>query len=276
VLLNTVPTYNLTSNAISVGIVVKPIESVSLFANRNTTGGTMPGSLSAGAVSPTLRLAQGSQKEFGVKTTQLGGRFTASLAYFDIKQSNYAVTNSLYYELVAQGRYAEAAALPPLYLDINSKGWEFETSFAVDENLTILGNFTNYRVRQPGTDARVRGVADRTYAVYADYGFTSGPLKGFGVNVGVDFRDKAAGDNVTGYTTNRFLPDGTIVGKQPTFMIPERTLVNLGFSYKAQAWTARVQIANLFNEKYLQSATGRSNVIVGEAINLKGSFTYNF
>ncbi|HLP03175.1 MAG TPA: TonB-dependent receptor plug domain-containing protein [Opitutaceae bacterium] len=275
-LLNTVPTYNLTSNAVSVGLVVKPIESVSLFANRNTTGGTMPGSLSAGAVAPSLKLAQGSQREYGVKTTQLGGRLTASLAYFDIKQSNYAVTNSLYYELVAQGRYAEAAALPPLYLDINSKGWEFETSFAVNENLTFLGNFTNYRVRQPGTDARVRGVADRTWAVYADYNFTSGPLKGFGVNIGVDFRDKAAGDNVTGYTTNRYLPDGTIMGKQPTFMLPDRTLVNLGFAYKAKEWTARVQIANLFNEEYLQSATSRSNVIVGEPISVKGSFTYNF
>ncbi len=275
-LLDTVPTYNLTSNAVSVGVVVKPIKSVSIFANRNTTGGAMPGSLGAGTYAPNLRLAQGSQKEVGVKTTQLNGRLTASLAYFDIAQSNYAVTNSLYYELVAQGKTAEAAALPPLYLNIKSKGWEFETSYAVNENLTFMGNFTNYRVRQPGTEARVRGVADRTWAVYADYGFTSGPLKGFGVNVGVDFRDEAAGDNVTGYTTNRFLPDGTIVGKQPTFMIPRRTLVNLGFSYKAQAWTARLQIANLLDEDYLQSATNRSNVIVGEPISVKGSFTYNF
>lgn len=273
---NLYPKYNLVSNAVSVGLVVKPIESVSLFANRNTTGGAMPGSLSAGNNAPTLRLAQGSQKEFGVKTTQLGGRLTASLAYFDIKQSNYAVTNSLYYELVAQGKTAEAAALPPLYLDINSKGWEFETSYAVNANLTFLGNFTNYRVRQPGTDARVRGVADRTWAVYADYSFTAGPLKGFGMNVGVDFRDEAAGDNVTGYTTNRYLPDGTIVGKQPTFMLPDRTLVNLGFTYKAKEWTARIQVSNLLDKKYLQSATNRSNVVVGEPISVKGSFTYNF
>lgn len=275
-LLNTVPTYNLTSNAVSVGIVVKPIKSVSLFANRNTTGGAMPGSLGAGTYAPTLRLAQGSQKEIGVKTTQLEGRLTASFAFFDIAQSNYAVTNSLYYELVAQGRGAEAAALPPLYLDIKSKGWEFETSYAVNKNLIILGNITDYEVRQPGTMARVRGVADRTWAVYADYGFTAGPLKGFGVNVGVDFRDEAAGDNVSGYTTNRFLPDGTIVGRQATFMLPQRTLVNLGVSYKAERWTARVQIANLFDEKYLQSATNRSNVVVGEPTSVKGSFTWNF
>ncbi len=273
---DTVPTYNLTSNAVSVGVVVKPIKSVSIFANRNTTGGAMPGSLGAGTYAQSLRLAQGSQKEIGVKTTQLKGRLTASFAFFDIAQSNYAVTNSLYYELVAQGKTAEAAALPPLYLNIKSKGWEFETSYAVNQNLTILGNFTDYEVRQPGTNARVRGVADRTWALYADYGFTSGPLKGFGVNVGVDFRDEAAGDNVTGYTTNRFLPDGTIVGKQPTFMLPQRTLVNLGVSYKAERWTARVQIANLLDEEYLQSATSRSNVIVGEPTSVKGSFTWNF
>lgn len=275
-LLNTVPTYTMASNAVSVGVVVKPIKSVSLFASRNTTGGSMPGSLGAGTYAPTLRLAQGSQREIGVKTTQLNGRLTASFAFFDIAQSNYAVTNSLYYELVAQGRTAEAAALPPLYLNIKSKGWEFETSYAVNRNLTIMGNFTDYEVRQPGTNARVRGVSDRTWAVYADYGFTTGPLKGFGVNVGVDFRGEAAGDNVSGYTTNRFLPDGTIVGKQPTFMIPPRTLVNLGFSYKAERWTARVQIANLFDKVYLQSAASRSNVVVGEPLSVKSSFTYNF
>ena len=46
-----------------------------------------------------------------MKTTQLKGRLTASWAFFDIAQSNYPVTNSQYYELVAQGKYAEAEQL---------------------------------------------------------------------------------------------------------------------------------------------------------------------
>jgi len=270
------PRYDLTDNATSFGVVVKPIESVSLFFNRNTTGGTMPGSLQAGNVSPTIRLAQGSQKEYGVKTTQLNGRLTASLAYFDIAQQNYAVTNSEYYNLVAQGKLAEAAALPPLYLNLKSRGWEFETSYAITENLMIMGNYTNYQVRQPFTNVRVRGVPDRAYALYADYGFSEGVLKGFGVNLGVDYKDEVAGDNATGYTTSRLLPNGTMVAKQPQFMVDERVLVNLGFSYKHDKWVLRMQIANLFDEDYVLAAGSRGSVVIGEPRSVKGSFTWNF
>jgi iron complex outermembrane receptor protein len=275
-LLTNNPRYDLTDNATSFGMVVKPIQSVSLFFNRNTTGGTMPGSLQAGNVSPTIRLAQGSQKEYGVKTTQLNGRLTASLAYFDIAQQNYAVTNSEYYNLVAQGKLAEAAALPPLYLNLKSRGWEFETSYAITANLMIMGNYTNYQVRQPFTNVRVRGVPDRAYALYADYNFSDGVLKGFGVNVGIDYKDKCAGDNATGYTTSRLLPNGTMVAKQPQFMVDERVLVNLGFSYKHDNWVLRMQIANLLDEDYVLAAGSRSSVVIGEPINVKGSFTWNF
>ena len=275
-LLTNYPEYDLTDNATSFGVVLKPIQSVSLFFNRNTTGGTMPGSINAGNVSPTIRLAQGSQKEYGIKTTQLNGRLTASLAYFDIAQNNYAVTNSEYYNLVAQGKLAEAAALPPLYLDLKSRGWEFETSYAINENLMIMGNYTNYQIRQPFTNVRVRGVSDRAYALYADYNFTDGLLKGFGVNVGIDYKDKCAGDNATGYTTTRLLPNGTMVAKQPSFMIDERVLVNLGFSYKKDNWVLRLQVANLFDEDYVQAATSRANLVIGDPRSLKGSFTWNF
>ncbi len=275
-LLLTAPEYTLTDNATSFGVVVKPVESVSLFFNRNTTGGTMPGSLGAGAVSPTIRLAQGSQQEFGAKTTQLNGRLTASVAYFDIAQNNYAVTNSEYYSLVAQGRLAEAAALPPLYLDLKSRGWEFETSYVISANLMVMANYTNYQVRQPFTNVRVRGVPDRAYAFFADYHFTDGALKGFGVNIGIDYKDQVAGDNATGYTTSRLLPNGKMVAKQPSFMIADRTLVNLGLVYRAERWSVRFQIANLFNKDYVQAAASRGNVVIGEPINVKGSFTYTF
>jgi iron complex outermembrane receptor protein len=222
------------------------------------------------------RLAQGSQKEYGVKTTQLNGRLTASLAYFDIAQSNYAVTNSEYYNLVAQGKLAEAAALPPLYLNLKSRGWEFETSYAINENLMIMGNYTNYQVRQPFTNVRVRGVPDRAYALYADYNFTQGVLRASDIKHRRRLHGQCAGDNATGYTTSRLLPNGTMVAKQPTFMVDERVLVNLGFSYKHDNWVLRMQIANLLDEDYVLAAGSRSSVVIGEPRNVKGSFTWNF
>jgi iron complex outermembrane receptor protein len=274
---STVPSYNLSDTATSFGVVVKPIKSVSVFYGRNTTGGTMPGSLGAGANPSTLKLAEGSQNEYGVKTTQLNGAFTASFSYFDIVQSNYAVPNSEYYNLVAQGKFAEAAALQnPLYLDLTSKGWEIEATYSIGKNLSLLGNYTKYKMRQPITEVRLRAVPDQAGGFYADYRFTEGALNRFSVNVGVDYKGEAAGDGVSGYTTSRLLPNGTLVPVQPSFMVAARTLVNLGVAYRADSWTARLQVNNLLDKDYILAAGSRTSVVVGDPMNVKASFTYNF
>lgn len=272
------PSYDMTTNATSFGIVIKPIKPVSLFYSRNTTGGSMPGSLNAGVTDPNSKIAQGGQKEFGIKTSLMDGRLTASFAHFDIAQKNYAVTNSLYYSLVAQGRLAEANALPQaLYVDLNSKGWEFESTYSVSKNLMLLGNVTSYKVRQPITDVRLRGVPDRAFGLYGDYHFTEGVLKGFGVNLGVDYKSDVAGENATGYTTGtRPLPDGSFVPIQPSFIVAARTLTNLGFSYKYGVWSASVTIMNLMDKDYILSAGSRTAVVVGTPRTWKSTVSYAF
>jgi iron complex outermembrane receptor protein len=275
--LPTAPDYNLTCNATSFGLVVKPVKEVSVFYSRNTTGGAMPGSLNAGVTDPAARLAEGGQKEYGVKTELLGGKLTASAAYFDIGQSNYAVTNSEYYSLVAAGKLAEAAALPQaLYMNLKSKGWEFEGTWAVNKNFTILGNYTSVKIRQPITDVRLRGVPDRSWGLFADYRFTEGALTGFGVNLGVDSKTDVAGENATGYTTTRPLPNGTFVPNQPSFLVDGRTVANLSFTYRQKNWSASVTIMNALDEDYILAAGSRTSVVVGTPRNWKSSITYKF
>lgn len=294
------PSYNLQTNAKTVGIVVKPIKEVSLFASRNTTGGTMPGELSPGtylentttfgpdayhASATTVqafRPTSGGQDEFGAKTSLLGGAFTASVAYFKISQRNYPVPNSDYYTLVAQGNQAAANALPnPIYLDLNAKGWEFESTYSFNKNLTILGNYTSMKERQPITDVRVRAVPDKAGAVYLDYRFTDGVLKNFGVNVGADYKSDVAGENVSALTTSNPIKTvtGQVIGfvpKQPSFLVAGRTIVNLGFSYRQPSWTARLMITNLTDKDYILAAGSRTSAIEGDPRAWKMSFTYRF
>ncbi|MGA2444361.1 MAG: TonB-dependent receptor plug domain-containing protein [Opitutaceae bacterium] len=289
------PTYNLVTNAKSIGIVVKPIKQISLFASRNTTGGAMPGELSPGTyledtttfgpdanhASATKVLAfrpsSGGQDEFGVKTATLDGTFTASFAYFKISQQNYSVPNSEYYTLVAQGNSAAANLLQnPLYLDLNAKGWEFETTYSLGKNLSILGNYTSFKERQPITNVRVRAVPDHAGAIYLDYRFTDGVLKGFGANVGVDYKSDVAGENITGYTTTAPIQGVGFVPQQPSFLVAGRTLINVGFSYRQPAWTVRVMIANALDKEYILAAGSRTSAIVGDPRAWKVSLTYNF
>jgi iron complex outermembrane receptor protein len=238
----------------------------------------MPGSLNAGVTDPKLKLAQGFQKEYGVKTTQLDGRFTASFAWYQIAQKNTSVTNSEYYRLVSLGDMAAAAALPQfLLLDLTSKGWEFETTYSLAKNLTLVGNITSVKIRQPVTNVRVRGIPDKSYALYLDYRFTNGALKDWGWNVALDYKGDVAGENATGYTTTRPLPTGpAFVPVQPSFLVAGRTLVNAGITYRAGSWSGALTMLNALDKEYILAAGSRGAVTVGTPRDIKASVTYRF
>ena len=238
----------------------------------------MPGSLNAGVTDPNLKIAQGGQKEYGVKTSLLEGRLTGSFAYFDIAQKNTSVTNSEFFRLQSLGLFAEAALLPQaLFLDLTSKGWEFEGTYSVDKNLTLIGNFTSVKIRQPITEVRLRGVPDRSYAIYADYRFTDGPAKGWGVNAGLDYKDDVAGENASGFTTTRALPGArAFVPVQPSFLVEGRLLTNLGITYRQGQWSAAVTVLNALNNEYIQAAGSRGAVTVGTPRNWSSTLTYKF
>ena len=284
-------TLGITSTAKSYGVVVRPITPLSLYYSHNSSGATMPGSLQAGNANlastalPAYKPSEGDQDEFGVKASLLHDTLTFSVAHFNITQTNYAVPNSEYYILVAQGNQAAANLLPTsTFLDVISKGWEVEGSYAVNKNLTIIGNLSSYKYRQP-TGVRIRAVPDHIWAAFANYNFTDGALSGFGVSVGVDSKSDMVGESVTALTTTKPLTGVTqtypgvapgFVPQQASYKYDGRTLVNLGFSYKTKAWTARLQVNNLFDKDYIQVGGSRTAIAVGNPREFRANFTYNF
>jgi iron complex outermembrane receptor protein len=281
------PEFGISSTATSYGITVKPVRQVGVFFSHNNSGASMPGSLQAGntALLPPFKPSSGSQDEYGVKTSLFHDTLTLSLAHFNISQSNYAVPNSEYYVLVSQGNQAAANALPTsTYLDVVSKGWEAEGSYALSRNLTLIGNLSNYTYRQP-TGVRIRAVPDHIAAIYGDYRFADGALKGFGFNVGVDYHSDEVGESVTALTTTKPLTGVTqafpsvapgFVPQQASYKVAGRTLVNAGLSYRTKDWTARLQLANAFNKDYIEASGSRTAAVEGDPRTIKASFTYSF
>jgi iron complex outermembrane receptor protein len=281
------PTMDISSTAKSYGLVVKPIKGISVFYSYNTSGASMPGSLQAGnpGIAPPFQPTDGNQKEYGVKTSLLQDTLTLSLAHFNIYQSNYAVPNSEYYTFIAQGNTAAAAALSTsTYLNVVSKGWEFEGSYVVNKNLTLIGNLSSFKYRQP-TGVRIRAVPDRLWAAFADYHFTEGALSGFGINLGIDSKSDMVGESVTALTTSKPLQGVTqaypgvaagFVPQQASYKYDGRTLVNLGISYKTKAWTARVQANNLLDKDYISVGGSRTAIAVGNPREVRATFTYSF
>ncbi len=282
---------NISSTATSYGIIVRPVKPLSVYFSHNSSGATMPGSLQAGNANlsstalPPYKPSEGTQDEFGVKGSFFKDKLTFSVAHFDIKQTNYAVPNSEYYVLVSQGNQAAANLLPTsTFLDVNSKGWEAEGSYAVNKNLTLIGNWSDYTYRQP-TGVRIRAVPDRIWAAFADYHFVDGALNGWGANVGVDSKSDMVGESVTALTTTKPLQGVTetypgvapgFVPQQASYKYDGRTLWNIGVYYKAKAWTARVQCNNVFDEDYIAVGGSRTAIAVGNPREFRGTFTYNF
>ena len=284
-------TLSISSTAKSYGVVVHPIKPVSLYYSHNTSGDTMPGSLQAGntnlsaTANPPYKPSNGTQDEFGVKGSFFKDTLAFTISHFDIKQTNYPVPNSEYYVLVSQGNQAAANLLPTsTFLDVNSKGWEAQGSYSVNKNLTLIGNFSTYTYRQP-TGVRIRAVPDRILAFFADYQFTEGALTGFGVSVGVDSKSDMVGESVTALTTSKPLAGVTtsypgvaagFVPQQASYKYDGRTLVNLGFSYRAKEWTARLQINNLFDKDFIAVGGSRTAIAVGNPREVRASITYKF
>ncbi len=284
-------TLDISSTAASYGVVVRPIKPLSLFFSHNSSGDTMPGSLQAANANlastalPAYKPSNGKQDEFGVKGSFLNDKLTFSIAHFNITQTNYAVPNSEYYVLVSQGNQAAANLLPTsTFLDVNSKGWEAEGTYSVNKNLTLIGNISSYKYRQP-TGVRIRAVPDHIWAAFADYRFTEGALNGFGVNIGVDGKSDMVGESVTALTTTKPLAGVTqsypgvaagFVPQQASYKYDGRVLVNLGVSYKTKIWTARLQVNNLLDKDYIAVGGSRTAIAVGTPRELRGTFTYNF
>ncbi len=279
-------TLEISTTAKSYGVVVKPIKEVAFFYSKNDSGSTMPGSLQAGnpGLLPPFKPSAGTQNEYGVKGSFLKDTLTFSFAKFDISQTNYPVPNSEYYTLVAQGNQAAANLLSTsVFLDVNSKGWEFEGSYALSKNLTVIGNLSKFQYRQPN-GVRIRAVPDNIAGLYADYRFSEGPLSGFGINIGMDHKSDMVGESVTALTTTKPLTGVGSFPNTPAGFVPSvatykyngRTLINLGFSYRAKDWTARVQIENVADKDYIKAGGSRTAIVVGDPRYVKGSITYRF
>lgn len=263
----TVVTPSLSNDTTDVnwGIVAKPVEHFSVFYGYNRTGGALPTSILAGSVAPDFNVQVGTQKEFGVKTSLLEGRLTASASYFDISQSNFQVPNSQ--------RVIDPSLPPFVFLDLESKGWEVEMIYEIMPGLTFLGNYTSFEMRDP-LDIKQRAVPDDAGAFFLDYRFGDGPLEGLGINLGVSYKGRSPGDTAGGFTAAS-TPSNEIVN-QPSFFLESYTNVDLGFSYRRDNWTARVTVRNLTDNDHVQAALNRAQLFPADPRHFAAEFTYQF
>ena len=217
-------------------------------------------------------LTSSKQKEYGARFKVLENKIYFTVSHFDIQQDNFSVPNPA--NLTTP---PPSPLLPSLFSDRKAKGWEYELRANPTKNLSIIGNYTSFKNRDPN-NVEIRGTAEKSGAVLVSYAFdkeSTPALDGFRAAVGVDFIGDRPGDAASGLTAAS--TPTNVIPNLPTFYLGARTLVNLTLAYNSkQNWSVQMNVDNVFNKEYLMASINRSLVYVGTPTNVRVSFNKKF
>ncbi|MEM6839812.1 MAG: TonB-dependent siderophore receptor [Cyanobacteria bacterium P01_C01_bin.120] len=233
-----------------VGLVYQPIEEVSLYGSYSTsflpnTATTVEGEL--------IKPERGEQFEIGARAELLEGRLTANLALFDITKENVATADPDNFGFsIATGEQRSRG----VELDIAGEilpGWNIIANYAYTDAEITSDNSEN-------EGNRLSGVPENNVNLWTTYDIQNGPLEGLGFGLGVNYVSERFGDVANSFTADEYF------------------LTNAAISYKRDNWRAALNIRNLFDVDYIESA-GRTRTIgigPGEPFTLIGSFSIEF
>ena len=250
-----------------VGLVYQPLPWLSFYANYTTSFGLNNGLdvMTHAALPPE----KGLQWEGGVKTEFFDKRLSATMAFYDITKTNVPISVPGPMGVL----FSEVAGA------VESKGVEFDVTGRVNENWSLIANFSHDDVRikegssfNPAdpTDTinetfiagnRFPGVPANAGNLWAKYD-ALGDFTGLSVAGGLNVIGSMQGDNAN------------------SVLLPQYTLLNAMISYRFP-WqgakiTAQLNVNNITNVTYYPTATSRVNIVVGAPRAILGSLRVEF
>ncbi|MEG5235106.1 TonB-dependent receptor [Microcoleus sp. AT9b-C3] len=234
-----------------VGIVYQPIPELSLYASYSRSFNPGSATTSGGGL---IEPETGSGYEVGVKAELLDRRLLATLAYFDIKKQNVAVTdpnNPLF--SIASGEQRSRG----VELDVAGQilpGWNVIAAYAytdaevtADTDRSLVGN-------------RLFNVPKHSASLWTTYEIQSGDLQGLGFGVGFNFLGERQGDLANSFQASSYF------------------VTNAAVFYQRDNWRAAINVKNLFNIDYIEAVRNSrsSGNMPGEPLTVIGSFSIQF
>ncbi|MEM9684568.1 MAG: TonB-dependent siderophore receptor, partial [Pseudomonadota bacterium] len=233
------------------GAVYRPIEPISLYANYSESfrpTGTLDASGNA------LPPEEGQGFEVGVKVDFIPDRLSSTLAFFDITKQNVATADPVNpFASVATGEQRSRGVDVDLTGEI-LPGWNVIASYAYidaevtkDNDASLVGN-------------EFPGIPRHSGNLWTTYEFLGGPFKGVGAGIGFNYVGERKGD-----LANSFEVDSYVV-------------TNAGVYYRWRNWLARLNVDNIFNVDYIESASGSRTFenIPGAPFTIRGSISATF
>lgn len=235
------------------GILWRPIPELSFYGSYTENFGAQNGNNGAGGILPA-QTAQ--QWELGTKTELLDGKFSATVAYFDLTKQNMATpdpNNTLFMRTIGEAE---------------SRGVELDISGELLPGWRVIGGYSQLlfanTTRDVGWDGstgnqgkRMPNAPHNMGSLFSSYEFQSGDLKGFKFGGGITALSERQGNWNNDY------------------QIPGYVLVNLMASYalkigKAKL-TTQLNIDNLTDKYYFAGSNTGTDVFIGAPRSFLGS-----
>ncbi|MBW4485549.1 MAG: TonB-dependent siderophore receptor [Tildeniella torsiva UHER 1998/13D] len=229
------------------GIVYQPIPPISLYANYSRSFQPAIGQAFDGSI---FRPTRGTQFEVGVKA-DFNDRLSTTLALYNITQSNVltADPDNLGFSVQTGEQRSQGIELS-LTGEVLS-GWNVFASYA----------YNDVRVTQDNSIAvgnRVLQTTPHAASLWTTYELQHGSLQGLGFGLGLFYVGDRAGD----------------AGN--TFEVPSYLTTDASVFYKRDRFRAAINVRNLFDVNYFESAFNRTRVFPGTPLTIQGSISWTF
>ncbi|MEM9770505.1 MAG: TonB-dependent receptor [Cyanobacteria bacterium P01_D01_bin.73] len=235
-----------------IGIVYQPSDTIALYASYAQSFTPNSGTDIDGNV---LEPETGEGFEVGVKADIIPDRLSATLTYFNITRQNVATADPndpLLQASIATGEQRSQG----VELDISGEilpGWNIIASYAyinaeiTEDNTFEVGN------RRPG-------IPEHSASLWTTYRIQSGDLEGLGFGLGFN------------YVGNRK------IDLDNTFEAEDYFLTSAAAFYKRDNWQIQVNIDNLFDIDYIESAEGGQfrGIYPGDPLTVRASLSVTF
>lgn len=211
------------------GLTYTPTEAVSLYASwaesfvpevfNRLRSGSLP------------KPARGEQREIGAKFSLLQGRFTPTVAWFDIRRLDGIVsdpTDPTFTFVIQTGEQ-------------RGRGWEFDLPLVVNDRWRLLASYTRLDARfteDPDLGGnRLANAPEENASLWSTYDL-AGPLQGLSVGAGAHYVGEREANNAN------------------AFQLPSYTRLDANVAYRfgeRDRWRVQLNVQNLGDKRYYDS-----------------------
>jgi iron complex outermembrane receptor protein len=238
-----------SGNAFSprVGIVYQPIPPISLYASYSKSFTPTIGRAVDGE---QFEPGRGTQYEVGVKA-DINDSLSATLAFFDLTRSNVVTNDPNNPGFSIQTGEQNSRGIELNFAGSILPGWNIIAGYAYTDARTTKDNSIPI-------DNRLNNVPEHSLSLWTTYELQKGDLKGFGFGLGLFYVGDRQGDLAN------------------TFTLPSYFRTDAAIFYKRDKFRVALNIRNLFDVKYFESAYSDLTVYPAEPLTLQGTVSWQF